>query len=678
MNKNPMKNQGGFAVVPLLFLVILAVAVTTVMATSVVRPLMQSVASSRARALTDAAMSVAVTQLSGTTTFTDSNGAVLPPYVSASFAPAGGGQLPAALPNSARFDGWGNAFGYCVASSAAVSDGAVAIVSAGKDGVFQTPCTTALLGQPVGDDGVRVITSASLLKGRTGAIDHGRPVASLSALNALQYIAPGEIRPVLDNGGGTAGVYLNPTGAPGAWQPVQSQGNQISPYMNGLVAYWPMDEVSGTTAFDAKNSHDIAFASSTVTPGMFGSARLITNSADWTMGEIPGSNTLQVSVAMWLDTSTLQNAPMPMPFTFETYDIWYVKSLNYIGFNTYNSEVRGVQPPPGKHFYVFVMDTRKDAGDNFAPDERIYIDGVRQPVLTLQGSQPIPANRKFAGTAHMGQNATSAPNTWALSNEFADDMAVWDRALTDQEVYQLFNTGRSLGELMTEQAGFVQRSGAWQPMAAAPYPMCQDYHNNGAMADGIYLINPPGASAPFQVRCDMTRDGGGWTVFQRRYNGGINFYQGWSAYQNGFGSLTGEFWLGLDKLNLLTATPRSIRVDLGRYTGAVAYAKYSSFSVGPASNNYLLSISGFQGGTAGDSLTAQNGMQYSTYDADHDLSTGNCAVTFQGAWWYNNCHASNLNGAWLNGPHSSYANGVEWDTWTGYYESLTYTEMKVR
>lgn len=45
---------------------------------------------------------------------------------------------------------------------------------------------------------------------------------------------------------------------------------------------------------------------------------------------------------------------------------------------------------------------------------------------------------------------------------------------------------------------------------------------------------------------------------------------------------------------------------------------------------------------------------------------------------YDYCHAANLNGPWLAGPHSTYADGVKWMTWTGYYESLTFTEMKVR
>ena len=87
---------------------------------------------------------------------------------------------------------------------------------------------------------------------------------------------------------------------------------------------------------------------------------------------------------------------------------------------------------------------------------------------------------------------------------------------------------------------------------------------------------------------------------------------------------------------------------------------------------------------AGDSLagvstnTKLQGMQFTTYDADHDLlPTGNCAVNWRGAWWYNRCHAANLNGAYLEGPHTTMADGIVWFTWTGYYYSLKFTEMKI-
>lgn len=84
----------------------------------------------------------------------------------------------------------------------------------------------------------------------------------------------------------------------------------------------------------------------------------------------------------------------------------------------------------------------------------------------------------------------------------------------------------------------------------------------------------------------------------------------------------------------------------------------------------------------GDSLTFHDNMYFSTHDQDNDeQQTTNCAKKFKGAWWYKNCHASNLNGHYYggNGFHvGDYASGVNWIDWGGYYISFKSTEMKIR
>ena len=71
-------------------------------------------------------------------------------------------------------------------------------------------------------------------------------------------------------------------------------------------------------------------------------------------------------------------------------------------------------------------------------------------------------------------------------------------------------------------------------------------------------------------------------------------------------------------------------------------------------------------------------MQFSTKDQDSDLHPRSCAQRYKGAWWYKNCHASNLNGFYLNGQHASHADGVNWGALRGHYYSLKRTEMKVK
>jgi len=81
----------------------------------------------------------------------------------------------------------------------------------------------------------------------------------------------------------------------------------------------------------------------------------------------------------------------------------------------------------------------------------------------------------------------------------------------------------------------------------------------------------------------------------------------------------------------------------------------------------------------GDSLTPRHlGSKFSTRDQDNDAGSRHCAATFKGAWWYGDCHRSNLNGLYLRGRHTSFADGVNWYFWKGYYYSLKFTEMKIK
>ena len=108
-----------------------------------------------------------------------------------------------------------------------------------------------------------------------------------------------------------------------------------------------------------------------------------------------------------------------------------------------------------------------------------------------------------------------------------------------------------------------------------------------------------------QVLCDMITDGGGWTVFQRRLNGSVDFYRDWSSYKKGFGYLNGEFWLGNDNLHRLTAAGNvTLRVDLEDFEGNFAYAEYTTFKVADEADKYRLLIGGYSG-TAGDSMAHQ-------------------------------------------------------------------------
>ena len=118
-------------------------------------------------------------------------------------------------------------------------------------------------------------------------------------------------------------------------------------------------------------------------------------------------------------------------------------------------------------------------------------------------------------------------------------------------------------------------------------------YKQGIKEDGVYSIDPDGGGS-FNVSCDMTTDGGGWTVFQRRQDGSVNFYRVWDDYKKGFGIMSGEFWLGLENIKRMTKdNDKELRVDLEDFEGEKRYAKYKTFKV--EGGKYTLTVEGYSG-----------------------------------------------------------------------------------
>ena len=147
--------------------------------------------------------------------------------------------------------------------------------------------------------------------------------------------------------------------------------------------------------------------------------------------------------------------------------------------------------------------------------------------------------------------------------------------------------------------------------------------------------------------CDTTSGGGGWTVIQRRKDGSVDFYhRDWAEFEDGFGSLEGEFWLGLRSVHCLTSQGNwKLRIDYQLSNGTRSYLSYRQCRVGPAEDQYQLQISGFSSIGQDDPFSSAgtlNGKRFTSHDYDNDLSSQNCAIRWDGGW-YSACGGVKVN-----------------------------------
>lgn len=218
-----------------------------------------------------------------------------------------------------------------------------------------------------------------------------------------------------------------------------------------------------------------------------------------------------------------------------------------------------------------------------------------------------------------------------------------------------------------------------------PAELASDCHAlflRGERSSGVFTVQPPGAPQPFRVSCHMTADGG-WTVIQRRQDGSVDFDQLWPAYQSGFGSLDGEFWLGLEKMHAVVRDADYVlKIQFSDWREDAASVLYP-FHLGGEGSNYALRL--LRPATEGleSALTPDPaGLPFSTRDRDHDRrSDANCAKQLSGGWWFSDCGLSNLNGRYFQSPpplqRHQRKQGVFWKTWRGRYYPLKTTSMMV-
>ncbi|KAL8596683.1 hypothetical protein ACOMHN_060544 [Nucella lapillus] len=127
-----------------------------------------------------------------------------------------------------------------------------------------------------------------------------------------------------------------------------------------------------------------------------------------------------------------------------------------------------------------------------------------------------------------------------------------------------------------------------------------------------------------------------------------------------------------------------LRIEMKDWDDREFHAMYNSFRVDDEKAFYRLHVAGYHG-NSGDSLRSRwenhDGMLFSTKDRDNDgRYYDSCAAHYHGAWWFNNCFDSHLNGKYYHkGFHQNYfqRDGIQWNA-IHMYSSLQSVHMMLR
>ncbi|KAH3710596.1 uncharacterized protein LOC127858694 [Dreissena polymorpha] len=198
-------------------------------------------------------------------------------------------------------------------------------------------------------------------------------------------------------------------------------------------------------------------------------------------------------------------------------------------------------------------------------------------------------------------------------------------------------------------------SSTTQQSSTYPFAMpvdCKDISDNkgkyGYHGTGVYTIKLAVSGRTLSVYCDMDTVGGGWTIFQRRFSNIENFNRTFHEYEQGFGDINGEFWLGLANVREMLGDDGSLLKVAYNFTESGSTFEQtdtlSGFRLGPSpyykryfnSQTYDEQLKSAGSFTVNKGIEPEyhNGSRFVTHDRDNQA---NCGSLFGTGNWFADC-----------------------------------------